>query len=137
MRTRIRLTPDEGGEAFVARLAPSQASALREALMLLRSGESGDAVLALRLGADRATVDDLVDRLGDDGGRSRDIPFSASELHTLHSALTAVATMFLAHGRYFSEEPFHERIGCYREDADALALGIADALIEARPQPGS
>ncbi|MFD8567596.1 hypothetical protein [Streptomyces sp. NPDC059639] len=121
----------------MARLAPSQAAALREALVMLRSRESGDAVLALRLGADRATVDDLVDRLANDGGRSRDIPFSASELHTLHCALTTVATMFLAHGRYFSEEPFHERIGCYREDADALALGIADALIEARPQPGS
>ncbi|MYT72673.1 MULTISPECIES: hypothetical protein [unclassified Streptomyces] len=142
MRTRIRLTPDEGGGTFVARLAPSQASALRESLVLLRTREFGDAVLMLQVGADRATVDALVDRLADDGGRSRDIPFSAPELHTLHSALTSVATMFLAHGRHFCQEPFHQRIGCYREDADALALGIVDALIEARggsatPEPRS
>ncbi|MFF4601968.1 hypothetical protein ACFY12_04300 [Streptomyces sp. NPDC001339] len=132
MRTQIRLTPEDDGEVFVARLTPSQALAVHEALVFLRSRELGDAVLALQLGADRATVDDLVERLTDDDGRTRDIRFRAQELHTMHSALTAVAPLFLERGR-FSEEPFHQRMGFYRENFDALALGIVDALTAARP----
>ncbi|MFE2513819.1 hypothetical protein [Streptomyces mirabilis] len=61
MRTRLRLTRD--GDAFVARLAPSQTAAMREALIYLRHRDDSDLTLTLQLGTGRETVDALIERL--------------------------------------------------------------------------
>lgn len=88
MRTRLRLTRD--GDAFVARLAPSQTAAMREALIYLRHRDDSDLTLTLQLGTGRETVDALIERLSGGHTESRDIRFRAEELHAVHSALTTV-----------------------------------------------
>ncbi|MFI2764387.1 hypothetical protein ACH5A3_37000 [Streptomyces echinatus] len=47
-----------------------------------------------------------------------------------HSALTAVPTMFLVRGGAFTEEPFHIRLGFYRENFDTLARAMAEAAAQ-------
>lgn len=42
----------------------------------------------------------------------------------VHSALTAAPTMFLVRDGAFLQEPFHIRLGFYRENLDALAHAI-------------
>ncbi|MCM2513523.1 hypothetical protein NC658_09645 [Streptomyces griseoincarnatus] len=125
MRTQLRLTRD--GDALVARLAPSQASAMYEALSHVRERELGDTELALLVGADRDTVGRLTDRLAGPHVESADFRFTVGELHMVHSALTSVPTMFLVRGGAFTEEPFHIRTGFYRENFDALAHGLLEA----------
>jgi hypothetical protein len=61
---------------------------------------------------------------------SRDIRFRAEELHVVHSALTTIATMFVSREGAFLQEPFHIRLGFYRENFDALAYGMAEAVSE-------
>jgi hypothetical protein len=130
MRTRLRLTRD--GDAFVARLTPSQTMAMHEALIYLRHRDDSDLALTLQLGIGRETVDALIERLS--GGyaesRSRDIRFRAEELHAVHSALTTAPTKFLSREGAFTQEPFHIRLGFYRENFDALAYGIVEAASE-------
>ncbi|MFC4504176.1 MULTISPECIES: hypothetical protein [Streptomyces] len=53
----------------------------------------------------------LVERLAEEREYSIELRITVGELHTLHSALTAAATLFLSDGRFF----------------DTLALGIAEA----------
>ncbi|MFE2513818.1 hypothetical protein [Streptomyces mirabilis] len=48
----------------------------------------------------------------------------------MHSALTTVPTMFVSREGAFLQEPFHIRLGFYRENFDALAYGIAEAASE-------
>ncbi|MEU5308895.1 hypothetical protein [Streptomyces sp. NPDC021562] len=127
MRTEVVLRRD--GAAFVVRLTRSQALAVREALAFLRNRDLGEHVLALQLGATAQEVDDLVERLVVDAGEPVEVPFRWQELHTVHAALTSVATMFLSDGR-LSQEAFRTRLGFFRENLDALALGIADAVRE-------
>ncbi|MER5378363.1 hypothetical protein [Streptomyces sp. NPDC002553] len=126
MRTQLRLTRD--GDLFVARLAPSQVAAMFEALSYL-SGY-GDAQLALLVGAGREDVDALLERMAGPHTRSRDFRLTVRELHTLHSALVAAPTMFLVNGGVFAEEPFHIRLGFYRENFDVLAHAIVQAAAE-------
>lgn len=128
MRTRLRLTRD--GDAFVARLAPSQTAAMREALIYLRHRDVSDLTLTLQLGIGRETADALVERLSGGHTESRDIRFRAEELHAVHSALTTAPTMFVSREGAFLQEPFHIRLGFYRENFDALAYGIAEAASE-------
>jgi hypothetical protein len=46
------------------------------------------------------------------------------------SALTNAATHFVSRQGLFSEEPFRIRLGYFRENFDALALAINNALCE-------
>ncbi|WP_210581645.1 hypothetical protein [Streptomyces sp. GESEQ-4] len=129
MRTQLKLTRD--GDAFIARLAPSQASAMYEALSYLRERGSGDAGLALLVGAGREAVDALLERLAGPHRESRDYRLAAEELHMVYSALTAAPTMFLVRDGVFAEEPFHIRLGFYRENFDVLAHALVQAAAEA------
>ncbi|MFE2470246.1 hypothetical protein [Streptomyces mirabilis] len=128
MRTRFRLTRD--GDGFVARLTPAQAAAMREALSHVRHRDVGDLTLRLRLGTGRETVDALIERLSGGLTESHDIRFDTEELHAVHSALTTAPTMFVSREGAFLQEPFHIRLGFYRENFDALAYGIAEAASE-------
>jgi hypothetical protein len=128
LRTRLKLTRD--GDAFIARLAPSQASAMYEALSHLRYRDCSDTELILLVGAGREAVDGLLERLAGPHTESRDVRLTLEELHTVHSALTAAPTMFLVHGGVFAEEPFHIRLGFYRENFDSLAHAIVQAAAE-------
>lgn len=128
MRTRFKLTRD--GDAFVARLTPSQRAAMREALIYLRQRDASELTLTLLLGTGRETVDALIERLVDGHTETRDIRFRAEELHAVHSALTTAPTMFVSREGAFLQEPFHIRLGFYRENFDALAYGIVEAASE-------
>ncbi|MGW1501379.1 hypothetical protein ACWCQW_22875 [Streptomyces mirabilis] len=128
MRTRLRLTRD--GDAFVARLAPSQTAAMREALIYLRHRDDSDLALTLQLGIGRETVDALIERLSGGHTESHDIRFHTEELHAVHSALTTAPTNFVSREGAFTQEPFHIQLGFHRENFDALARGIVEAASE-------
>ncbi|WP_329364226.1 hypothetical protein [Streptomyces sp. NBC_01483] len=127
MLRQLKLTRD--GDALVARLAPSQASAMYEALTYLRAPNAGDEELTLLVGAGREAVDAVVERLAGSHTESFDIRLRWEELHMVHSALTTAPTMFLTRG-VFTEEPFHIQLGFYRENFDALALAIVNAAAQ-------
>ncbi|MEY9992904.1 hypothetical protein ABIE67_004936 [Streptomyces sp. V4I8] len=127
MRTDVELTRD--GEDFVARLTRDQALAMYEALTHLRHRDGGEDVLALRLGAGGEAVDSLIERLAVGRADALDVRFRWEELHVVHCALTSVATMFMSRGRLL-QEPFHIRVGFFRENLDALAVSIVDAASE-------
>ncbi|ORT55469.1 hypothetical protein [Streptomyces sp. CB03238] len=129
MRAQIRVIPE--GETFIVRLAPSQAAAIGNALETLRSRDLGDEALAVQLGADRAEAEELIRRLRELREAPGELRLGLRELHVVHSALTTVATMFLVKGRHFSEEPFHNAMGVFREDVDALAQHVVQAVAEA------
>ncbi|MFJ7148343.1 hypothetical protein ACIQVT_09080 [Streptomyces sp. NPDC100445] len=126
MRTRLKLTRD--GDAFVVRLAPSQASAMYEALSHLLERDFTDTELTVLVGAGREAVDGLLERLVGPHTEPRDVRLALGELHMAHSALTAVPTLFLARGGVFAEEPFHIRLGFYRENFDTLAHAVVEAV---------
>ncbi|MEX3100422.1 hypothetical protein DF268_26775 [Streptomyces sp. V2] len=128
MRTRLRLTRD--GETYVSLITPVQAAAFRRALAFLRGRNLGDPALAVQLGADAKAVDALADRFAGEHETSFELRLTPQDLHTLHSALTAAAVMFLERNM-FSEEDFHRELTFYRENFDALALGIVEAVAEA------
>ncbi|MFF6953652.1 hypothetical protein ACFZAD_34080 [Streptomyces iakyrus] len=129
MRTQLKLTRD--GDVFIARLAPSQASAMYEALSCLRERDRGDTELTLLVGAGREAVDALLERLAGPHKESRDFRLALEELHVLHSALCATPTLFLERGGLFAEEPFNIRLGFYRENFYALAHAVLQAVAEA------
>jgi hypothetical protein len=128
LRTQLKLTRD--GDAFIARLAPSQVSGMYEALSFLRDRDFDDTVLTLLVGGGREAVDAVLARLSGRHTESRDVRFTTQELHMVHSALTAVPTMFLERGGAFLQEPFHIRLGFYRENSDALARAVVRAAAE-------
>ncbi|GHA84503.1 hypothetical protein ACIQRS_30445 [Streptomyces termitum] len=128
MRTRIKLT--RAGEAFQGRLTAAQTDLMCEALRTLDGWASTDEALAVQLGADREEVDRLYDRLKGDHTTTREFTLTSRELHVIHAALTAVAPMFRTNGG-FSEEAFYDRIGFFRENADAMASSIVSAVSEA------
>ncbi|MFH9590490.1 hypothetical protein ACH4MW_36690 [Streptomyces luteogriseus] len=129
MRTQLKVTRD--GDAFIVRLAPSQASAMYEALSCLRGRDRGDTELTLLVGAGREAVDALLERLAGPHKESRDFRLALEELHVLHSALCATPTLFLERSGLFAEEPFNIRLGFYRENFDALAHAVVRAAAEA------
>ncbi|GAA2308034.1 hypothetical protein GCM10010234_59760 [Streptomyces hawaiiensis] len=129
MRTEFELTRD--GEDFVARLDPSQASALGEALNYARRGNAGDAYLRVLLGAGRDVVDGLVQRLRGPHTEPLDVRLRPEELHVVLSALTNAAAHFVSPDGRFPEEPFLIRLGFFRENFDALALAIVNAAYRA------
>lgn len=129
MRTQLKLTRD--GDAFIARLAPRQVAAMYEALSHLSEQDYGDTELTLLVGAGREPVEALVERLAGRHTESRDCRLTAAELHMVHSALTAAPTMFVERGGLFAQEPFHIRLGFYRENFDALAHAVVQAAAEA------
>lgn len=129
MRTQLKITRD--GDAFIARLTPRQVSAMYEALSCLRDRGSSDTELPLLVGADREAVDALVERLIGRHTESRDFRLTLEEIHMVHSALTAAPTMFIERGGLFAQEPFHIRLGFYRENFDALAYAVVRAAAEA------
>ncbi|MEU0655807.1 hypothetical protein ABZ485_26700 [Streptomyces albogriseolus] len=129
MRTRLTLARD--GDALVARLAPSQASAMYEALSHLAEQNYGDTELILLVGARREAVEALVGRLAGRRTESFDFRLTIEELHMVHSALTAAPTLFLERGGLFAQEPFHIRTGFYRENFDALASALVQAAGQA------
>lgn len=129
MRTQLRVTRD--GDAFIVRLTPRQMSAMHEALSHLSDRDQGDTELTLLVGADRDAVDALEARLIGPHTESRDLRLTLAELHMLHSALTAAPTMFIERGGLFAQEPFHIRLGFYRENFDALASAVRRAVAEA------
>ncbi len=127
LRTQLKLTRD--GDAFIARLAPSQVAAMYEALSHL-SGY-GDTELTLLVGSGREAVDALVERLAGRRTESCDFRLTMEELHMAISALTAAPAMFVERGGLFAEEPFHIRLGFYRENFYALAQAVVRAAAEA------
>ncbi|MFJ9720936.1 hypothetical protein ACIRPQ_34215 [Streptomyces sp. NPDC101213] len=127
MRTRIRLTRD--GEAFLTRLTPAQAEACHQALAFLYDRIPGATARAVQLGTNPKAVDSLTERLAGEHRQSFELRLTLDELHILHSALTATAVMLLEHGA-FSHEKFHRRTAFYRENFDALARGIVEAVTE-------
>ncbi|MFJ7019390.1 hypothetical protein ACIQUW_13665 [Streptomyces sp. NPDC101117] len=129
MRIQVRMTRD--GDAFIARFAPRQVSAMYEALSHLRGHDYGDTELTLLTGAGREAVDALVERLAGRHTESRDFRLTVEELHMVHSALTAVPTRFVERGGLFAQEPFHIRTGFYRENFDALASALVQAVRQA------
>ncbi len=129
MRTQLKVTRD--GDAFIARLTPRQVAAMYEALSFLAERDYGDTELHLLVGAGREAVDALVERLVGRHTESRDFRLTIEELHMVHSALTAVPTMFLVRGGVFTEEPFNIRLGFYRENFDVLASAVRRAVAEA------
>ncbi|MFC4504169.1 MULTISPECIES: hypothetical protein [Streptomyces] len=106
-----------------------QALACVEALAFLRDRYAGsETAIAVSLGTTREAVDALADRLTTENGEAcPELRLTMGELHTLHSALTAAATRFLSHGG-FLQEPFRIRLGYFRENFDALARDLADAV---------
>ncbi|MFD5010743.1 hypothetical protein [Streptomyces chartreusis] len=124
----MKLTRD--GDAFIARLTPSQVSAMYEALSYLRHRDFDDTALTLLVGARRDGGDAVLERLVGPHTESRDFRFATQELHTVHSALTAAPTMFLVRDGAFLQEPFHIRLGFYRENLDALTHAIMQAATE-------
>ncbi|MFD4759495.1 hypothetical protein ACFWOJ_11500 [Streptomyces sp. NPDC058439] len=80
--------------------------------------------VAVQLDADREEIDRLAERLKGDHRTTRDSTLAAYELHVIHSALTAVATTFIA-TRGFSEEGFYNKTSFFRENFDAMALSRA------------
>ena len=129
MRTQLKLTRDD--DAFIARLTPRQVSAMYEALSHLRGRDNGDTELTLLVGAGREAVDALLERLAGRHTESRDVRLTLEELHMVHSALTAAPTMFVERGGLFAQEPFHVRLGFYRENFDDLASAVVRAAAEA------
>lgn len=129
MRTQLKVTRD--GDAFIARLTPRQASAMYEALSHLRGRDRGETELTLLVGAGGEAVDSLVERLAGRHTQSHDFRLTMAELHMAHSALTAAPTMFVERDGLFAQEPFHIRLGFYRENFDALASALLRAAAEA------
>jgi hypothetical protein len=129
VRTKLDLSRD--GRDFVARLDPSQASALQEALRYARHGHATDAYLSVLLGADRDMVDGIMARLSRPHTEPFDVRFRPEELHVVLSALTNAATHFVSSEGLFSQEAFLVRLGFYRENFDALAQAIGDAAYRA------
>lgn len=101
-----------------------------EALQLLRSRDFSETAILMQLNADRAEIGRLIEKLAGDHETSRDYTLDLHELHVIHGALTAVATTFISNGG-FSEEGFHMRTGFYRENFDALALSLVQAVSDA------
>ncbi|MFE3592861.1 hypothetical protein ACFXOY_35765 [Streptomyces niveus] len=129
MRTRIKLTTD--GDSFVVRLTPSQREAMCRSLELLASRDFTDTAITLQLGVDREEIATLIEHLSGNQDASQDIRLRARDLHALHSALTAAATMFVERGGSFSEEAFYHRLGFFRENFDSLALNIVETASQA------
>ncbi|MFI1420013.1 hypothetical protein ACH4VX_18905 [Streptomyces sp. NPDC020731] len=128
MRTRIKLT--RAGEAFRGRLTATQTDLMCEALRTLDGWASTDEALVVQLGAGREEVRRLCDRLQGDHRTSREFTLTTRELHVVHAAITATAPMFLSN-RGFSEEGFYNRTGFFRENFDAMASNIVNAVSEA------
>ncbi|MCZ4119988.1 hypothetical protein [Streptomyces sp. H39-S7] len=129
MRTRISLTRE--GEAYRVRLTWPQSDAMVNALALLAEQYFSDAALTVQLGMGRDGVGVLVDKLAGDHRTTREYVLDLRELHAVHAALTAAATMFLISSTYFSAENFHVKLGFHRENLDALALSLVQALSDA------
>jgi hypothetical protein len=125
MRTVTDLTRD--GDDFVARLDPSQASTLYEALSYVRRGDVPDAYLTVLLGADRDVVDGILERLRGPRPGPFEVRFRPEELHVVLSALTTTPAHFVSRTGLFSQEAFVVRLGLYRENVDALASAIVNA----------
>lgn len=122
--------------SFSARLQPSEAALLYEALIYPGTGtEADDAYLTLLLGAGRDVVDDLLARLLGPHAGPFDIRFRPDELHVLLCALTNAPTHFVQAGGEFCQESFHIRLGHLRQEFDALALTINNAAYTAYMTP--
>lgn len=121
----------ESGTSFGARLLPSEAGVLYEALSYYRWTDATAAYLTLLLGAGRDVVDGLLARLVGPHAGPFDVRFRPDELHVLLSALANAATHFVRAGGQFHQEPFHIRLGHFRQEFDALALAINNAAYTA------
>ncbi|MEU7414383.1 hypothetical protein AB0B40_34620 [Streptomyces sp. NPDC042638] len=129
MQTDLDLHPD--GDGFVARLTPHAAGAMHEALSHVGRGGASDACLTVLLGTDRAAVGELMERLHGPHTEPLELRFTLRELHTLLSALTNAPTQFVSPEGIFFQEPFFIRLGFYRQNFDALARAIANAVSHA------
>ncbi|MEU8587919.1 hypothetical protein AB0C59_13120 [Streptomyces sp. NPDC048664] len=127
MRTGLELKAD--GDGFAARLSPHAAGALREALSYAQA--SSDASLAVLLGSGRAVVEGLLERLRGPHTQPLELRCTPEELHTLLSALTHAPTQFVSPDGLFFQEPFAIRLGFFRENFDALARAISNAVFHA------
>ncbi|MCZ4101213.1 hypothetical protein G3I60_10700 [Streptomyces sp. SID13666] len=67
-------------------------------------------------------------RLAGDHKATRDYVLDLRELHAIHAALTAAATVFLIDRTYFAAENFHVKLSFHRENFDALALSLVQAV---------
>ncbi|MFD5343301.1 hypothetical protein ACFWJY_05925 [Streptomyces anulatus] len=89
---------------------------IREVLLFHADRPDGDRPSVVRLGVDRESASRVMRKVSD-----ADPEFSLHETHVLFAALSSTPIIIP------SEEAFHERIGFYRENAFALAVGLVNA----------
>ncbi|WP_309049904.1 hypothetical protein [Streptomyces sp.] len=117
---RVKFTPEQGLAAYSALGALARSSFTDTATKVQAGlGKKELRELAVRMPTDP-------DDPGADG-----LELSEEELHAIHAALMAVATLYLVNSAYFAQDPFQVEVGYLREHMDSLALGLAKAVSEA------
>ncbi|MEU4029193.1 hypothetical protein [Streptomyces anulatus] len=101
-------------------MTEAQKDLIREVLLFHADRPDGDRPSVVRLGVDRESASQVMRKVS-----SSDPEFSLHETHVLFAALSSTPIIIP------SEEAFHERIGFFRENAFALAVGLANATGEA------
>ncbi|GLF94835.1 hypothetical protein [Streptomyces yaizuensis] len=125
MRTFTRAT--KVGESYRLYLSWVQADLMVRALRVLAEQDVPEAVLAVRLLADREDVTGLIDRLTPPDRSPRDVTLTSRELHVIHSALVNLP-LSLSTKAGVSEERIHEETTFYRENFEGMALGLLAAV---------
>ncbi|MEV0488045.1 hypothetical protein AB0I69_46555 [Streptomyces sp. NPDC050508] len=118
MRTSPFVQRAEPG--FAVRFPGAQRDLLRSAFEYVAGHPSPE----IRTGWDRDRLTILAGSLAE-GERT----YTVEELHIVHAVLLSVCNMFA------SEEAFHIRIGFFRENARAVADGLAKAVENAALRP--
>ncbi|MFE3073709.1 hypothetical protein [Streptomyces sp. NPDC059247] len=112
---------------------PAQGLAVHSALDTLARSSFTDTATKLQAGLGKEQLRELAVRIptGPGDPEADGMELSEEELHAIHAALTAVATLYLVNSAYFAQEPFQIEVGYLREHMDALALGLVKAVSEA------
>ncbi|MGA4975190.1 hypothetical protein [Streptomyces cinereoruber] len=121
---------------YRAVFTPDQGLAAHAALSALARGPFTDAATRVQTGLEKKELRELAGRMPTDPGDpgAEGLELSEGELHAIHTALTAVATLYLVNSAYFAQEPFQIEVGYLREHMDAFALGLTKAVSEATRQ---
>ncbi|MFD3928371.1 hypothetical protein [Streptomyces sp. NPDC058614] len=112
------------GTGFSVRFVGAQRDLLGEVLPWLTHRREGEPALTVRAGCGKERLEQLSATL--QGAET--VVLSAEDLHILHSVLLSAYSMFA------SDEAFHVQLGFFRENALALAQGLALAVEDAASQ---